>query len=45
MNEIIYAVNEPIKTYESGSQDRHDLQEKYDEMANQSIEIPIVIVC
>ena len=37
------SVNEPVKTYEPGSKERQDLQLKYDEMANQSIEIPLLI--
>ena len=43
MNQKKYAVNETVKSYEPGSQERHDIQEKYDEMANQSIDIPIII--
>ena len=43
MNQIKYAVNEAVKSYKPGSQERHDIQEKYDEMANQSIDIPIII--
>ena len=43
MNQKKYAVNEPVKSYEPGSQERHDIQKKYDEMANQSIDIPIII--
>ena len=37
------SVNEPVKTYEPGSKERQDLQLKYDEMANQSVEIPLLI--
>ena len=43
MNQKMYAVNETVKSYEPGSQERHDIQKKYDEMANQSIDIPIII--
>ena len=43
MNQKKYAVNETVKSYEPGSQERHDIQKKYDEMANQSIDIPIII--
>ena len=41
--EPVKSVNEPIKTYEPGSKERQDLQLKYDEIANQSIEIPLLI--
>ena len=37
------SVNEPVKTYEPGSKERQDLQLKYDEMANQCVEIPLLI--
>ena len=43
MKQIHQSVNEPIKAYEPGSKERSDLQSKYDEMANQSIEIPLLI--
>ena len=43
MNQIIKAVNEPIKSYKSGSSERISLQAKYDEMAGQTIEIPLII--
>ena len=43
MNQINFAVNETVKSYKPGSQERHDIQKKYDEMANQSIDIPIII--
>ena len=36
-------VNEPIKSYEYGSDDRKNLQKKYDYLANQKVEIPIII--
>ena len=36
-------VNEPIKSYERGSDDRESLQKKYDFLANQKVEIPIII--
>jgi len=43
MNYSNIAVNEPIKSYEPGSIDRISLQEKYDQMANEVIEIPVII--
>ena len=43
MTNIIQAVNEPIKSYKPGSSDRISLQLKYEEMANQNIEIPLII--
>jgi len=43
MTNIIQAVNEPIKSYKPGSSDRINLQLKYEEMANQNIEIPLII--
>ena len=43
MNQIIKVINEPIKSYKSGSSERISLQAKYDEMAGQTIEIPLII--
>ena len=43
MNQNIKAVNEPIKSYKPGSSERKSLQAKYDEMAGQTIEIPLII--
>ena len=43
MNQNIKAVNEPIKSYKPGSSERISLQTKYDEMAGQTIEIPLII--
>ena len=43
MSEIIKAVNEPIKSYGSGSPERESLQAKYDEMASQNMDIPLII--
>ena len=43
MSQIIKAVNEPIKSYAAGSPERACLQAKYDEMAAQTIEIPLII--
>ena len=43
MPQIIKAVNEPIKSYAAGSPERVNLQTKYDEMAAQTIEIPLII--
>ena len=36
-------VNEPIKSYAPGSIERKNLQKKYDQMAAQKIEIPLII--
>ena len=44
MSEIIKAVNEPIKSYSSGSPERESLQAKYDEMASQNFDIPLIII-
>ena len=43
MNQIIKAVNEPILSFAAGSPERASLQAKYDEMAAQTIEIPLII--
>ena len=43
MNQIIKAVNEPILSFAPGSPERASLQAKYDEMAAQTIEIPLII--
>jgi len=43
MSEIIKAVNEPIKSYGRNSPERTSLQEKYDELADKTIEIPLII--
>ena len=43
MNISHKSVNEPLKSYEPGSSERKSLQSKYDEMASQVIEIPIII--
>jgi len=43
MNTNQKAVNEPINSYEPGSNERKTLQAKYDEMASSSIEIPLLI--
>ena len=43
MSQIIKAVNEPVKSYAAGSPERASLQAKYDEMAAQTIEIPLII--
>ncbi len=43
MSQIIKAVNEPIKSYAAGSPERASLRAKYDEMAAQTIEIPLII--
>ena len=43
MNQILKAVNEPILSFTAGSPERTSLQAKYDEMANQKIDIPLII--
>jgi len=44
MNNIIKkAINEPVRSYEPGSNDRKNLQVKYDEMSNEVVEIPLII--
>ena len=43
MSQIIKAVNEPILSFAPGSPERASLQAKYDEMAAQTIEIPLII--
>ena len=43
MNKIIKAINEPVRSYASGSPERKSLQHKYDEMCSQNIEIPLII--
>ena len=43
MTERINIINEPIKSYLAGSEERVSLQKKYDEFASQTIEIPIII--
>ena len=43
MNTNQKAVNEPIKSYEPGSNERRTLQAKYDEIASEVIEIPLLI--
>ena len=43
MSQIIKAVNEPILSFATGSLERASLQAKYDEMATQTIEIPLII--
>jgi 1-pyrroline-5-carboxylate dehydrogenase len=43
MTQITKAVNEPILSFAAGSPERANLQAKYDEMAIQTIEIPLII--
>ena len=43
MTQITKAVNEPILSFEAGSPERANLQAKYDEMATQTIDIPLII--
>jgi 1-pyrroline-5-carboxylate dehydrogenase len=35
--------NEPVKSYEPGSSDRHELKQKLAEMASKQIEVPLII--
>lgn len=41
--DIPLAVNEPVRSYEPGSPERKELQETYDKMWGESIDIPMVI--
>ena len=43
MTQITRAVNEPILSFAAGSPERASLQAKYDDMATQTIEIPLII--
>ena len=43
MSTNLQAVNEPVRSYESGSDERKNLQIKYDQMASEVIEIPLII--
>ena len=43
MSEKINIINEPIKSYRAGSEERISLQKKYDELSANKIEIPIII--
>ena len=43
MTQITKAVNEPILSFAAGSPERASLQAKYDEMATETIEIPLII--
>ena len=43
MTERINIINEPIKSYLVGSEERVSLKNKYDELASETIEIPIII--
>ena len=43
MTERINIINEPIKSYLVGSEERVSLKKKYDELASETIEIPIII--
>ena len=43
MSQITKAVNEPILSFAAGSPERASLQAKYDEMASQIIDIPLII--
>lgn len=41
--QVPLAINEPVQSYEPGSKERKSVQEQYDKMWNQKIEIPQVI--
>ena len=43
MNELKGLINEPVKSYEIGSEERSSLQKRYDELSSNEIEIPIII--
>ncbi len=43
MSTNLQAVNEPVRSYEPGSNDRKNLQIKYDQMASEVVEIPLII--
>ena len=43
MTQITRAVNEPILSFAAESTERASLKAKYDEMATQTIEIPLII--
>ena len=43
MNELKNLINEPVKPYEVGSDERSSLQKEYDKLASNLIEIPIII--
>ena len=43
MKELKSLINEPVKSYEIGSKERSSLQKRYDELASNEIEIPIII--
>ena len=43
MNEFKGLINEPVKSYKTGSEERSSLQKRYDELSSNMIEIPIII--
>ena len=43
MNELKGLINEPVKSYKTGSEERSSLQKRYDELSSNMIEIPIII--
>ena len=43
MNELKGLINEPVKSYEIGSEERSSLKKRYDELSSNEIEIPIII--
>ena len=43
MTEKFNIINEPIKSYQAGSEERISLKKKYDELSANKIEIPIII--
>ena len=43
MNELKGLINEPVKSYKTGSEERSSLQKRYDELSSNMIEIQIII--
>ena len=43
MKIIQKTVNEPVRNYKPGSDNRKNLQAKYDQMASELVEIPLII--
>ena len=43
MTKIIQAINEPVKSYKPGSEERASLQACYDKMQSETLEIPLII--
>ena len=43
MTKIIQAINEPVKSFKPGSEERASLQACYDKMQSETLEIPLII--